>query len=186
MKNLLSAPENCLWSSWSEWTPCSKTCGKGQRTKTRTVLRTAKNGGKDCTGNSRRTQQCRMKKCPDVDTLSTFSDCCDSLEVYYNGPLEYTLNSIYGYYVRQEDLIHGRPWYKNDGESIWWDDKYSDWSIGDTISKGSSTYAAYLENDGRCLPKILNQKWNWGDGTNWHEAGNKINVRCGYKPKGII
>ena len=76
-----------------------------------------------------------MKKCPDVATLSTFSDCCDSLEVYYNGPLEYTLNSIYGYYVRQEDLIHGRPWYKNDGESIWWDDKYSDWSIGDTISK---------------------------------------------------
>ena len=118
--------------------------------------------------------------------MENFSECSDSVEVYYNGHLEYNYTSIYGYYVRQEDLIHGRPWYKNDGESIWWDDKYSDWSIGDTISKGSSTYAAYLENDGRCLPKILNQKWNWGDGTNWHEAGNKINVRCGYKPKGII
>ena len=67
---------------------------------------------------------------------STFSVCCDSLEVYYNGPLEYTYESIYGYYVRQEDLINGRPWYKNDGRSIWWDGKNNNWKLGSTTKKG--------------------------------------------------
>ena len=42
-----------------------------------------------------------------------------------------------------------------------------------------------VDDNTRCLPKIPNQKWKWGDGTNWHEAGNKVKVRCGYKPKGI-
>ena len=59
-------PEDCQWSSWSEWSKCTKTCGKGQRAKTRTVLRTARNGGKDCVGNSKRIQQCRLKKCPEI------------------------------------------------------------------------------------------------------------------------
>ena len=118
--------------------------------------------------------------------LSTFSDCCDSLEVYYSGPLEYTYSSIYGYYVRQEELIHGRPWYKNDARSIYWDAKNDDWKLGLTTNKGSSSSYAYLDNDGRCLPKIFNQKWTVApDGINWEEAGNKVKVRCGYKPKGI-
>ena len=116
--------------------------------------------------------------------LSTFSDCCDSLEVYYNGPLEYTYESIYGYYVRQEESIHGRLWYKNDANSIWWSDEIDYWMLGKTSIKGSSYGYAYLDNDGRCLPKIPNQKWKWGDGTNWYDAGNKVKVRCGYKPKG--
>ena len=59
-------PEDCRWSSWSEWTQCTKTCGKGQRSKSRTIQRTAKNGGKDCVGNRRTTWQCQMKKCPEV------------------------------------------------------------------------------------------------------------------------
>ena len=112
-----------------------------------------------------------------------FSDCCDSIEVYYTGPLEYTSRSIYGYYVRQPDLINGRPWYKNDGRSIWWDGKNDVWMIGDTTSKGSSITCAYLHNDRRCLPKIPNQNWKLFDGS-WNDAGNKVKVRCGYKPKG--
>jgi len=116
-----------------------------------------------------------------------FVDCCDSLEVYYNGPLEYTLAPIYGYYVRQEELIHGRPWYKNDGRSIWWDVKNDVWLLGDTTQKGSSSAFAYLDKDGRCFPKISNQKWKIflpPPPAPWIDAGNKVKVRCGYKPKG--
>ena len=118
--------------------------------------------------------------------LSTFSDCCDSLEVYYNGPLEYTYDSIYGYYVRQEDFIHGRPWYKNDGRSIWWDVEDDVWRLGKTTDKGRDHSFAKLDNDGRCLPNISNQKWKIHNGAlPWRDAGNKVIVRCGYKPKGI-
>ena len=106
--------------------------------------------------------------------------------MYYTGPLEYTYTSIYGYYVRQEDLINGRPWYKNDGRSIWWDDEYDDWKLGKTTSKGTSNGLAYLDNDSICLPKIPNQNWKIFriPEDPWISAGNNVKVRCGYKPEG--
>merc|ERR1712110_1080895 len=90
----------------------------------------------------------------------TISDCgCASIEVYHNGPLEYTHKSIYGYYVRQENVINERPWFKNNGKSIWWDTKY--WRLGWTNRTGEQLSHANLNN-----------------------AGNKLRIRCGYKPKG--
>jgi hypothetical protein len=96
--------------------------------------------------------------------------------------LEYTYASIYGFYVRQEDLIDGRPWYKNDATSIWWDDDWFQWILGRTYEKGSSISLAYLTNDGRCLPKIPEQKWKiflTPPPSPWIDAGNKVKVRCG-------
>merc|ERR1711879_1120397 len=114
----------------------------------------------------------------------TISDCdCASIEVYHNGPLEYTHKSIYGYYVRQEDLINERPWFKNNGKSIWWDTKY--WRLGWTNRTGGQRSHAKLYNDERCLTKISDQEWNLYDSNaNWSNAGNKLRIRCGYKPKG--
>ena len=111
-------------------------------------------------------------------------DCgCASIEVYHNGPLEYTHRSIYGYYVRQEDLINERPWFKNNGKSIWWDTKY--WRLGWTNRTGGQRSHAKLYNDERCLPKDSDQEWNLYDSNaNWSNAGNKLRIRCGYKPKG--
>ena len=98
----------------------------------------------------------------------------------------YPVNSIYGYYVRQEDLFNGRPWYKHDdGNSIWWiDDKLNVWMLGG--NKQQNGGFAYLPNSERCLPKIPNQNWKGGEGgSTWNDAGNSIKARCGYKPKGI-
>ena len=114
----------------------------------------------------------------------TISDCdCASIEVYHNGPLEYTHKSIYGYYVRQENVINERPWFKNNGKSIWWDTKY--WRLGWTNRTGGQHSHAKLYNDERCLTKISDQEWNLYDSNaNWSNAGNKLRIRCGYKPKG--
>ena len=113
-----------------------------------------------------------------------FSDCgCASIEVYHNGPLEYTHKSIYGYYVRQENVINERPWFKNNGKSIWWDTKY--WRLGWTNRTGGQLSHAKLYNDERCLPIDSDQEWNLYDSNaNWSNAGNKLRIRCGYKPKG--
>jgi hypothetical protein len=41
-------PVDCEVSDWSEWSDCSKECGGGVETRTRTVLKEAKKGGEAC------------------------------------------------------------------------------------------------------------------------------------------
>ena len=111
--------------------------------------------------------------------MHLFTECCDSIQVFYGSTnQEYTYGNIYGYYVRQEDLINGRAWYKNKGRSIWWD--ATDWEIGKTTEKGSTRGYAYLKNDGSCLPKISNPKWKLWDGSSWNDAGSQdVKIQCG-------
>ena len=118
---------------------------------------------------------------PLIPTNVLFLECCDLIQVFYGSTnQEYTYANIYGYYVRQEDLINGRAWYKNEGRSIWWDG--TDWMIGKTTEKGSTRGYAYLKNDGRCLPKISNPKWQLYNGS-WNDAGSQdVKIRCGYNP----
>ncbi len=41
-------PDNCVVSSWSNFSACSATCGSGTITRTRTIVRPASNGGTAC------------------------------------------------------------------------------------------------------------------------------------------
>jgi len=41
-------PVNCEVSGWSDWTPCSKSCGGGKTKRTRTITRQPANGGAQC------------------------------------------------------------------------------------------------------------------------------------------
>ena len=68
------------------------------------------------------------------------------------------------------------------------DDKSNNWLLGKTTKKGSIYGYAKLNNDGRCLPKIPNQKWRttldgsktnlyYEKSSNWNdEQMNKINL----------
>ena len=68
--------------------------------------------------------------------ISEMDECCNFIQVFYGTTnQEYTYADIYGYYVRQEDLVNGRAWYKNEDKSIWWD---QGWFIGLTTGKGIS------------------------------------------------
>ena len=112
-----------------------------------------------------------------------FSDCCDSWEVFYNGPLEYTHTSIYGFYVRQENLINGRPWYQNDARSIWWLETGS-WALGITTAVGAPGGFAFLRNIEICLPKISNPQWSLFIGSGNIEGGDNLLVQCRIRPEG--
>ncbi len=48
---------DCLWSGFSEWSPCSATCGEGQQQRRRMVLQPAAGGGKECFGDQEETRQ---------------------------------------------------------------------------------------------------------------------------------
>ena len=97
--------------------------------------------------------------------------------------MEYTVDSIYGSYVQQNNKTNGRNWYRNDARAIWWDgvDK---WWIGQTkwVDDNDGGYA-YLKKDGSCLPKISDTNWELWNGKSWDDAGkNYLKIRCGFRP----
>ena len=55
---------NCKWSSYSEWSECSKSCGGGIRTSTRKIKQESLNGGTPCAGEASRNETCNLDVCP--------------------------------------------------------------------------------------------------------------------------
>ncbi|XP_072170585.1 uncharacterized protein [Diadema setosum] len=59
--------QNGAWSDWTEWSSCSKTCGRGVETRVRTCTNPRpKNGGKECPveDHSSEEKQCFSHTCP--------------------------------------------------------------------------------------------------------------------------
>ena len=54
--------EDCQWSLWGEWEPCSKQCGGGSQKQTRAQSK-ATHGGKPCEGRSSQTRWCNKQIC---------------------------------------------------------------------------------------------------------------------------
>ena len=63
MTYLRSLSVNCKWQGWVEIGECSKTCGGGKQTITRTKKVEAANGGTDCTGKSVTWYECNTRPC---------------------------------------------------------------------------------------------------------------------------
>lgn len=67
------------WASWSDWTPCSQTCGGGFQKRMRNCTNPLPaNSGKTCKGVAMETKKCNLKPCP-VDGLwgswTKWSEC---------------------------------------------------------------------------------------------------------------
>jgi len=55
---------DCVWGTWSSWTPCPVTCGGGSHMRSRQVEQIAMNGGRSCKeGAGRETGRCGTKPC---------------------------------------------------------------------------------------------------------------------------
>nr|DBA18217.1 TPA: hypothetical protein GDO54_016492 [Pyxicephalus adspersus] len=58
-------PVDGSWLDWGQWEECSKTCGSGKQTRTRTCnIPSAQEGGKTCDGKAIDTKVCNTKPCP--------------------------------------------------------------------------------------------------------------------------
>ena len=82
-------PGNCVWGPWSEFSTCSKECGGGVKTQTRTIETPASNGGAPCTGSTTRTMACNENLCPGADvtitvTSVTLSDAGNTYQSWNN------------------------------------------------------------------------------------------------------
>ena len=56
---------NGNWGSWGGWSTCTKSCGRGVRSKTRKCNNPApSNGGQNCPGSSSSSLTCNTQSCP--------------------------------------------------------------------------------------------------------------------------
>jgi len=60
--NLLFKPVNGTWTQWGPWSPCSRTCGEGARTRSRTCQEPLF-GGQPCEGSASQKTHCKMADC---------------------------------------------------------------------------------------------------------------------------
>ncbi|XP_049724489.1 hemicentin-1 isoform X1 [Elephas maximus indicus] len=58
-------PVDGSWSAWSSWEECTRSCGHGNRTRTRTCNDpSAQHGGRPCEGNAVEIIMCNIRPCP--------------------------------------------------------------------------------------------------------------------------
>lgn len=63
----VKTPENGGWTEWSEWTPCDRKCGSGQRVRERSCTNPPpSNGGKYCEGEGEEAGVCNIEPCSPV------------------------------------------------------------------------------------------------------------------------
>ena len=58
-----NTPVDCVLSEWTEWTPCSVTCGTGRSEKFRNILVEDKNGGIPCPKRNIKKRKCSGPPC---------------------------------------------------------------------------------------------------------------------------
>ena len=59
----LSLSVDCQWAGWNQYTACSKTCGSGTQSRSRTKTVTEQYDG-TCIGLSSKTRSCNTQNCP--------------------------------------------------------------------------------------------------------------------------
>ena len=53
------------WTKWSNWTPCTTTCGNGTSYRDHSCTNPApEHGGRDCAGPTHQTKECFLRHCP--------------------------------------------------------------------------------------------------------------------------
>ena len=78
--NITHCPEPCTLGEWTEWGSCSKSCGKGDRIRTREKQSDEKHGG-TCPGALVNKETCSPQACPHpckVGTWNSWSECSKS------------------------------------------------------------------------------------------------------------
>ena len=67
---LSTHPCPCIWDEWADWSDCTVTCGGGNKTRTRAVLKEATNGGPACDGEAQEQEECNPDSCRKFVVLS--------------------------------------------------------------------------------------------------------------------
>lgn len=68
------------WSGWKPWGPCTKSCGRGSQTSSRSCTNPPPtNGGEECRGVNERSRDCNTQPCPGKINNSLYSLNCQKI-----------------------------------------------------------------------------------------------------------
>ena len=76
--NVVNCPIDCVEKGWGLWTPCTKTCGGGNRKRTNPIVLNAQHGGNACPWQREQTEECNTRPCPvdcNQSAFSSWSEC---------------------------------------------------------------------------------------------------------------
>ena len=80
--NFGPCPNHGQWTTWSLWSECSKSCGKGTKNRSRTCNNTfPRFGGRNCSGEGKQIMSCALVLCPlhgKWSEWSKWSECSES------------------------------------------------------------------------------------------------------------
>ena len=58
---------DCEWSDFGEWSECSKSCGGGEKTSNRSIIKLPLYGGIECEGKDTQIESCNDQPCPGIN-----------------------------------------------------------------------------------------------------------------------
>jgi len=93
---------HCEWNDWDLWSPCSKSCNGGTRSKSRSKKWDSSNGGMPCVGNATDMEKCNTEPCPvdcTFELWEPWGDCSTSCG----------LGSRFRTRVKKEESYGGAP-----------------------------------------------------------------------------
>ena len=76
-KNHILDPVDGVWKEWGEWDECSRDCGGGGGTRSKSRdCNGPFYGGSDCVGDIAVTEECNKEPCPGIYIFYRFIICC--------------------------------------------------------------------------------------------------------------
>lgn len=103
------ATTDCIYSPWSDWSPCTKTCGTGNRLRTRNATN-AINGGAKCQGPFVEVQPCNTHQCPtDPSGTWRFAITFENMQNGWSVPLiiRFNVNTGRGTWAYENNSAQG-------------------------------------------------------------------------------
>lgn len=84
---------DCILSEWSPWSTCSALCGKGKKTRSRSIIQMPQNGGKPCEKKLVQRHRCKdLPPCPQLIAQNGNTDNQHNQHQHHLGPSSITNN----------------------------------------------------------------------------------------------
>jgi len=96
---LIHMVQDCKWTQWSAWSPCTATCNGGTHSRSRSIASDKTWGGISCTGETNASRACNREHCPadcQWSQWSTWSPCTSTC-----GP---------GIQIAERAVLHPAAW----------------------------------------------------------------------------